>query len=469
MCTPTQLDHDLFRILVYHNDTSEILLETTSDGFRLPVLSVPAQRREAEEITGAIRTSWNLESYGLFRLPAAVPDHPFVHDYVVESSEADADGPLGMEWLSIRALSVEAFHTPSDFAAIQNSLRTLDQYRRNELPGPFGKPGWLHTVTEWVDRQAAVVGLHLTGPIRQLNASPTFSLIRFETNGPAVWFKAVGEPNLHEFRITLLLAKYFPAHTPHVLATREDCNGWLAVEAEGTHLDEHSDLEVWTRVATTLADLQIASFGRTLHLLGGGCRDARICSLFGVVEPFFEAMAELMERQSRESPPPLSRSQILALQTQLLGTLAEAADSEIPNTIGHLDFNPSNIVANRDRCVFLDWAEACAGHPFLTFQYLLQHLRRLRREAAPWESAVTCAYLDSWRSFVSPQEITQTLRVLPLLAVFAYAACADAWRDPVRRHHPDAARHFRSLTRRMKHEADLLVANQTGGRVSCLR
>jgi hypothetical protein len=25
------------------------------------------------------------------------------------------------------------------------------------------------------------------------------------------------------------------------------------------------------------------------------------------------------------------------------------------------------------------------------------------------------------------------------------------------------------LTRRMKHEADLLVANQTGGRVSCLR
>jgi hypothetical protein len=179
-------------------------------------------------------------------------------------------------------------------------------------------------------------------------------------------------------------------------------------------------------------------------------------------------MADLMRRQTKESPPPLSRSELLALQTQLQDILSETSDSEIPNSIGHLDLNPGNIMANHDRCVFLDWAEGCAGHPFLTFQYLLEHLRRVRQQDNSWEPLIMSSYSNNWRPFVSPNEISKAMRVSPLLAVFAYAACADAWRDPARRNCPQAGRHFRSLTRRMKRELDFLVAHETRRSVPCL-
>lgn len=467
MCAPTQLDHDLFRILLYRNEAAEILLETTSDGFRLPVLSVPAHRREAEEITGAIRTSWNLESYGLFRLPASAPIHPFVHDYVAEVCQAGTNCPDRMEWLSVDALSVEAFETPSDLAAIQNSRLRLDQHRRNQLPGPFGKPGSFRTVKEWVEAQAVAAGLHLTGRVRQFNASPTFSLMRFETEGPALWFKAVGEPNLREYPITVELASVFPSFVPRMIATRDDWNAWLSVEGEGKHPDEKSDLEVWKRVATALGELQVASVGQTLHLLNAGCRDVRASTLLELVDPFLEVMADLMERQAKTSRPPLSRSELVTLKAQLQAALSEADESEMPHAIGHLDFNPGNIVVNPNGCTFLDWAEACAGTPLITFEYLLEQIRRYGRSKA-WESAVASAYVRPWRHFVSFKQIAEAQRVSPLLAVFAYAASGNAWRDPEHRSRPETAGYFRSLTRRMKREADQLLEATTTRGMPCL-
>jgi hypothetical protein len=373
-----------------------------------------------------------------------------------------------MNWFPLDSLAQRDFPEAQDFHAIGTATKLLDQYGNAGAAEPFGKFGWLREVTEWVESQATLVGLHLTGNFQQFNATPAFSLVRFETNASAIWFKAVGEPNLREYSITLELAKRFPAFVPRVIAMRNYWNGWLAIEAEGTHPNETSDMELWTRVAATLAEMQIASFGQTLHLVNAGCRDTRVGTLLELVEPFLEVMAELMERQTKESPPALSRSELLTLQTQLQDTLSETANSEIPNAIGHLDFNPGNIVANHNGCVFLDWAEACAGPPFLTFQYLLQHLRSCRQPDNSWEFAITCMYLNTWRSLVSPLAITEALRVSPLLAVFAYATSRAAWRDPEHRTRPEVAGYFRSLTRRMKRDADSLVGQETRRGVSCL-
>ena len=387
---------------------------------------------------------------------------------VAESTAAHSSTIAGFQWVSVSSLVQNQFEETDDYKAIASAHAQCEEYAAGRLHGRFGQIGWFTELAEWVRDHIHTAGLTLSGRFTQLNASPTFSLVRFETNGPAVWFKAVGEPNLREYPITLTLAKYFPAFVPPIIAAREDWNGWLAIEAEGSHPGENSASASWIRIATTLADLEIASFGQTLHLLGMGCRDARVCSLLALVEPFVEAMAELMEVQTKESPPPLSRSELLTLQTQLQDAFAEVANSQIPNAIGHLDFNSGNIVVKGDRCIFLDWAEACAGLPFLTLQYLLEHLRRLRYRDNCWESVITTAYINRWQSFISPHEIAKALSVSALLAVFAYAACGDAWCAPVRRNRPEAARHFRSLTRRMKREADLLSAAETRRSVSCL-
>jgi hypothetical protein len=463
MSSSSQLHHTLFRILLYRNDASEILVEATPQGFRLPILSVPAHSREAEGITAAIRISWNLETYGLFRLSAGVSPHPFVHDYIVETCQPDKPPPDRMEWLSDGSLSGKAFQSPSDVAAIENSLRVLDQYRRDELPGSFGKPGWLRVVTEWVEAQSAAAGLHLTGAVRQFNASPTFSLIRFATDGPALWFKAVGEPNLREFPITCALAHLLPAYVLPLVATRADWNAWLTSEIQGTHPDADAGLDTWVTVARTLAALQVASHGTTLHLLNAGCHDTRISNLAEMVDPFLEVVAGLMEQQNTSCPSRLSAKELLALGSHLRKIFRHLAHSSIPSALSHLDLNPGNILLSGSQCVFLDWAEACVGQPFVAFEYLLEHLRKLR-PGHPWEAQLAGAYAQRWRSLIDTDTIAEAMAAAPLLAVFTCAVAGGTWRDTYRRSRPEIAALLRSLTRRMKREVTGLEAR----RVPCL-
>jgi Phosphotransferase enzyme family len=462
-----QTETDLHRVILFASNGAEVLVRHDHARLGLPDVPIPRHQRVAENLTAFMRREWSEDAVSLFGLSPSITECERRYQ-VTESTAAQRSIIAGFRWVSVSSLQESEFEEPADYKAIASALAQCEEYAAGRGHGPFGRLGWSAELTEWVRDRIRPAGLTLNGRFTQLNACPTFSLIRFETNGPAIWFKAVGEPNLREYPITLALAQYFPAFVPRIIAAREDWNGWLADEAEGTHPTEDSDLGVWARVATTLAGFQIASVGQTLHLLGTGCRDARVCSLLERVEPFLEVMAELMERQTKESPPPLSRIELLALRTQLQDILSEARNSEIPNAIGHLDFNPGNIVENHEHCVFLDWAEACAGHPFLTLQYLLERLRRHRQPDNSWETAITSAYLNNWRSFVSPDEITKSLSLSPLVAAFAYAACRDAWRDPARANRPEVARHLRSLTRRVKRETELLVSDETRRSVACL-
>jgi hypothetical protein len=464
MSARTQSGNELFRILLYRNDATEILLETTWEGFRLPVTPIPPHRRVAEELTAAIRSAWNFETYCLFPLANGVPPHASVHDQVMEICNPEADTPARMQWFTVDLLSAGSFQSPSDFAAIQSSHITLDRYRRNELPGAFGKPDWLRTVTEWVEAQASYVGLRVTGKFRQLNASPSFSLIRFETDGTALWFKAVGEPNLREFAITRTLADLLPGYLPAILATHKEWNAWLMTEFTGTHPHANSDIDTWIAVSKRLAEMQIASFGKTLHLLGAGCHDTRVSCLAEKIDPFLEVMTALMAQQSKASPSPLSAGELSNLGKQLHRICSDLAQSGIPNTLSHLDLNPGNILVSDSQCIFLDWAEACVGHPFVAFEYLLEHLRKLLPKDDSMEAKLSSVYTRPWQRFADPQAIAEATAVAPLLAAFTCAVAAETWRDESRRSRLDIAALLRSLTRRMKREVDSFEKR----RVTCM-
>jgi hypothetical protein len=455
MGTPTQFDQEVFRILLCRNDATELLFEISSNGLRIPALPIPAHARVAQEITAAIKSTWNLETYCLFTLPPDDPSHVPIRYEVVEGCRLKATPPRGMQWLPVVSLSAGAFEDPRDFAAIQDSLSTLDRYRRNELPGVFGEPGWLRMITEWVATQAAVSGLCLSGEFRQCNASPSFSLVRFETDGPALWFKAVGEPNLHEHSITLGLASLFPEFLPRILGSRPEWNAWLAMESDGIELGENATTDAWGTAVENLALLQIASFGRRFELINAGCKDLRPYRLVEFVDPFLDAMAELMERQTKLAPAALSRQELVSLGHDIRSALKELEGSAIPNTLGHLDMNPGNLLVCGARCVFLDWAEAYVGPPFFAFQYLLENSRRLHGEDPNGEQSLLSSYARHWTRFASFKEIAEVFRVAPLLAAFTYAASSSDWRnhDSIR---PEHAAYLRSLTRRMKREADAL-------------
>jgi Ser/Thr protein kinase RdoA (MazF antagonist) len=326
-------------------------------------------------------------------------------------------------------------------------------FTSGEKPGPFAKPGWIRELFRWAYEQTAPLGLRLTGNFRQYNASPTFSLMRIETDGDALWFKATGEPNAHELSVSLSLARLFPRHVPRILGVHPAWNGWLTVEVSGAELDQTSECSSWERAAEQLAELQIESIGKGAELLEAKCKDLRIRRLVEQIDPYLARMAELMAVQEKPSPAPLSTSELSSLAQGLRESCSLLQDVGLPDTLGHTDFNPGNILVSQDRCVFVDWAEACVTNPLITLEYLCQYLERSAVEETQAVERVTTAYLRPWTSFHSLDDLRRALAVSRLIAVFVYAVATDVWRSSDSLRHPQLAGYLRSLTRRMYREA----------------
>jgi len=274
-----------------------------------------------------------------------------------------------------------------------------------------------------------------------------------ETNDGALWFKATGEPNSHEMPVSLLLAWLFPNHLPRILGIHRSWNGWLSAEVTGTALDEISDCSTWERVAGQLAELQIASIGKSRELLEGKCKDFRVAEIVKFIDPFLSRMAEFMAVQEKTSPAPLANSELASLGEGLKESCSLLQSFRLPDTLGHIDFNPGNILASPDHCVFLDWAEGCVTNPVITFEYLRRHMERGGVKEPAADSRLCAAYLRPWSGLFSPDDLRRALATAPPVAVFVHAIAGDAWRtlDPVS--NPARAGYFRSLTRRMYRDA----------------
>ena len=342
---------ETYRLLIERRNGAEILLIPNRHDYSLPAVEIPRWERVAPCVISALKEVWNIEAYCLFS-PAPVHAAREATDFkyqLVEIRRPNVRLPSGWHWTPVESVSERMFASSDDFQTIHSALDELAAYADGSRRGFFGKPGWLQEVFGWIEQKINPLGLRLTGRFRQLNASPAFSLIRIETNGPALWFKAVGEPNLRECPITIELAKRFSGYLPEIIAVRSEWNAWLTTEVQGSHPDESSAFQVWKAVAKALADLQIKSFGQTLHLVEAGCGDLRLYALVDCVKLFLEIMVGLMERQTKISPTPLSRSELLTLGVELHDAFSTIEYSEMPNTLGHLDFNLGNILVHDDR------------------------------------------------------------------------------------------------------------------------
>ena len=159
-----------------------------------------------------------------------------------------------------------------------------------------------------------------------------------------------------------------------------------------------------------------------------------------------------MEQQTKVPPPVLSQQELSLLGVRIEDALTLLEDLGLPEVLGHSDLNPGNIVVAIDRCVFVDWAEAHVGHPFMSFEYLLEHFRRSTGTDIAFETRLARSYSASWRQLFLAKSSPRPWP-LRLLRVFAYAAGNDAWKNQGRLEDPKVAGYFRSLARRMNREA----------------
>jgi hypothetical protein len=333
-------------------------------------------RRVAQELNAQIKILWGLDVYSV--CPILAPDARGEAWYqVMETLHHVAEAPQTARWISLGDATGVRFAESSDFAAVQAWAESLSRRDTNGSQHPFEKSGWFFTLQDLVQNAIRTIPLTLNGEFRQFNASPSFSLIRFGTSGEAVWFKAVGEPNTREFPLTLLLSSRFPAYLPRVLGTQPLWNAWITPAVPGIPLSQRQEVSEWCYAARDLATLQIASIETTKEILGCQARDARTNTLLGHVQPFFALMRELMQRQPKIQPPRLSPSELAQLECDTRDALLAWQRERIPDTLGHLDLNPENILTRSDGTVFLNWAEGSVGHPFLSFAYLLEYFLRI--------------------------------------------------------------------------------------------
>ena len=453
MRPPPQSDRETCRVIVLGQNREDVLLRVTQAGSSLPSVEVPRWQRLAEHLTAGLRRDFGCEAVCLFSLknPSSGSESIGTHFEVMESwhDEGRAGGTV---WNPIDSIVERSFQDSSEFRMIEQCLKELDCYEQH-LSSPFVKRGWFAELRNWTAAILRSQGLELTGRFRQYNASPSFSLIWFETSGPAVWFKAVGEPNQTEFPITLKLAELFPMFASEILGTRPEWNGWLSREAVGTNLGETKQIALWERAARDLARLQIESIPRSEPIFDSGAHDLRPGALMASVDPFFDLVAQFMEEQTKIPPPALSRQELSLLKLRIQDSLTLLEELRIPNTLGHLDLNPWNIIVRADRSVFVDWAEAYVGHPFFSFQYLLEHFRRADVASAELESRLMEAYQEPWGNLLPAELVAEALTLAPLVAVFAYAVGTGAWRDTQRLRDQNLAGYFRALARRMNREA----------------
>ena len=452
---------DAWRILLFGQRGDALLVLRSPEGLRLPELRIPSSQRLAPNLNAEAKRQWNLDTVCLMPLDVSATDFPVDGSryHVMEVCQPDALSRVAPRFMQMSELKENSFADPRDYEAVRQGM-VLDKASLGEDGGPFSRLGAFTRTSAWVEEQLESYGLRWDGAFLQMQATASFSLIRFQTNRGAVWFKATGEPNRREFPLTLELGTRFPGYVPASLATRSEWNAWLTFEAEGHDLWSCSEPGAWLQAADSLAGLQIASTSCLQQILDAGAHDARLETLLDKTDAFFSSMEDVMEIQEKPSPRRLKAEEVRLVEQRVVEALLQMQGAEVPDTVNHLDLNPGNVFVDSSKSTFLDWAEAAVGNPFFSPEYLRQHFVKAICSGEEKEQSLMQSYVNRWSSILSRKAIETTLRVAPLTAIYAFAASALPWQDPnlYRRH--DIAAYFRSLVRRMFRESELLGGNR---------
>ena len=408
-----------WRVLIAKRGGSEVLVAGEPARFHLPEIRIPQHERVARHLNREIQRLCNLQvvSIAPIILEDEVVEDAAARYHTAETVSSSTEASQDFKWAHVSELAADAFRNTQDGLAFQWFCDRAGMPLRDETP--FGHLGWFAELCDWLRQQIGPRAWD--GAFEQFQASASFSLIPFETKPRCAWFKAVGESNAREFRITQELAESYSEFVPRLIATRPEWNAWLAEECEGRDLTEIAEPKIWEKAAHTLAELQIATMAGTVPLLHAGAQQLRGMFAAPVVDRFFVLAETLVSRNEGATGEDLPPIVLDSMKAQIKELVRREEDLQIPDALGHLDLNSGNAIVSAERCTYLDWAEAYVGPPFLTFEYLLQSFRRRFGRISQEEHAVVESYLGVWEASAPRFNVRDAWAFTPALAVFAYA------------------------------------------------
>lgn len=409
-------------------------------GPSLPRVSIPINTRIAEAVTAAIKHQYGICTIQLAFLAGAQE----ASYYAVHEIFGPPESALGV--LSLTALNEIA---ASELAGEQREIvLKIISGEANEL-GRFARVGW---ITELLAKTGSVLRPDSLPVIRQLNEGIDFCLLSLtDGDGRKLWFKAAGEPNSHEYALTQELAHRFPTYLPKILAIVPEWNGWIMEDARGVPLSESERMDSCEQALTALATMQQEMARHATSLSALGAKDWTCSRILSLSEPFFCEALCAMQRQTSTKSEPLSGNDLRQLKNEIESALAQFIDAGIPDTLLHGDIGHGNIIATPRGPVFLDWAEALLGHPFLSAEHLLADLSRSNPRFAKAQGRLRLHYAAHWTADVRPGVLEKIIALASAMGAFAYAVAA--W--DVHRTRPDPSSAWplmRSILRRTKKE-----------------
>lgn len=318
--------------------------------------------------------------------------------------------------------------------------------------GQFDRLGWLgefmhETRKLWSSRPV----------VRHIHHGSDFCLMNFsQANGPNWWFKAVGEPNSHELSITAELARNYPKYLPKIVAPLPAWNGWIAENVAGEPLNQSTSQWQWKEILETLAIMQRDSAKKLQLLCGRGAKVRSLQRLQSYFDPFFEEARSAMLAQTSTKVRAIANQDLDCLRKDIERAFSAVSIPELPDTVLHGDLGPGNLILSPHGPVFLDWAEAGIGHPFVTAEHLLAIHQRFRPEQVTERHLLRHFYAEHWEDCASTGLLERVLTFSPAVAVFAYALCVwDRNRSQTRPTRTWPL--LRSLVRRTRDQLDRCV------------
>lgn len=382
------------------NEDGRIAVQKSSKGWALPEVDVHPGR------IGIMLSRAAREQLGLNIFSLVLPDSASVGLQVVRLDRPENGLPEGLIWCDAESLIEEGHQAPVPIPVLTGIA--------------FGQYAWYSEILTWIRTSLANVG-HTVRTLEQWNGRPGGVLLQVFTDGPTFWFKAVDDFNAREFSISRLLAERHPEYFPQVVASERRWNAFLLQHVDGTELHAIDDLDIWRRVANSLAEIQMDWIGSSEILLAAGAADLRPLALVKKLPGFVEHVAAVMERQTSMATGKLSLEDISLLERRSEQLCLEAAELPFANGLANADFSPHNTLVPHQNPIFIDWAEACVSLPLIAGEYFWNRMAVEAPERKCWQSILRNTYLRAWANSFSDSSIQDGARLLPAFAVLAVA------------------------------------------------
>ena len=265
--------------------------------------------------------------------------------------------------------------------------------------GDLARPEVTGTATEpadWIAAQVAAAGARMTGPIEEVHRRPWSTVLRVQTDGGPVFFKA-SPPSLgREPAITALLARRRPDVVPAPLAIDAE-RGWMLMADAGARLRElvehDGDLTRWLDVLPRYAGMQLDIADDVGELLALGVPDMRLA----VLPKRYEALLDELAAVGGDGRDGRAREirRLRDAVPRVAANCAELAGYGIAETIQHDDLHDGAVYVRDGRYAILDWGDACVSHPFFSMSVTLEGVISWGREDVQ-NSVDTGPYRDAY-------------------------------------------------------------------------